>query len=190
VIVYDYRSDPILGPVLEYWTRKRGARSMPCKRDIDPTEIPPKLLPNLQILDVIDDGARFSFRLVGTASVQALGREYTGRGPEDLLSGDRLCLVLEIYRTVCRTKSPVFSRSRYHTANDRDIFTNRIYLPLSEDGINVHHILGVLEFESGLALDNGAWAASRLDPTEQSIVPIDMGGTVAGSTAPNCLYAS
>jgi hypothetical protein len=173
-MVYDYRGDPILGPMLEYWTRKRGARSMPSKRDIDPTEIPPKLLPNLQILDVIDDGARFRFRLVGTASVQALGQDYTWKGPEELLSGDRLSLVLEIYRTVCTTKAPVFSRSRYYTTNDRDIFTNRIYLPLSDDGTNVHHILGVLEFESGLALDAGAWAASRLDPAKHSIVPIDV----------------
>jgi hypothetical protein len=76
---YNYRDDPVLGPVLAYGVRKRGFRSMPRKCDIDATEIPPRLLPNLQLIDVIDGGARFRYRLVGTASVEAFGDDYTGK---------------------------------------------------------------------------------------------------------------
>jgi hypothetical protein len=121
-MAYNYQDDPILGPVLAYWLRKRGTSSMPRKRDIDPTEIDPKTLPNLQIIDVIDDGERFRYRLVGTALVEANGKDYTGRYPEELLSTDRANFVLNIYQTVCRLKCPLFSTNRYHTTKNLDLF--------------------------------------------------------------------
>src|ERR1051325_6866611 len=68
---YNYQSDPVLGPVLRYWFDKRGARLMPSRRDIDPVEIEPRLLPNLQITELVDGGARFRYRLAGTAIVEA-----------------------------------------------------------------------------------------------------------------------
>ena len=63
-MIYNYRNDPVLGVVLAYWDQKRGTRLMPCKRDIDPIEIPRRLLPNLQLIDVIDGGERFRYRFV------------------------------------------------------------------------------------------------------------------------------
>lgn len=171
---YDFRGDPILGPVLAYWARKRGSRLMPCKRDIDPVEIPSRLLPHLQIIEVIDAGARFRYRLVGGASVQAHGQDYTGKYPDEMLPDDRVRLVLKIYQTVYRTKSPLFSRSRYYSAKGWSLFANRVYMPLSDDEENVQHILGTIRFESGIALDSGTWSESRLDPSEQYIEPIEV----------------
>jgi len=78
-MIYNYCDDPVLAPVLAYWLQKRGARPMPRKGDIDPVELPPKLLPNIQIIEAIDGAARFPYRLVGTASVDAFGSDYTGR---------------------------------------------------------------------------------------------------------------
>ncbi len=51
---------------------------MPRRRDIDPTEIP-RLLPNLQITELIDGGARIRYRLTGTAIVNAYGADLTGK---------------------------------------------------------------------------------------------------------------
>jgi hypothetical protein len=147
---------------------------MPSKRDIDPTEIHPKILPNMQIIDVIDDGARFRYRLVGTALVQANGKDYTGQYPEELLSEDRASFVLNIYRTVCQSKGPLFTTNRYHTTKNIDLFTNRIYMPLSDDGMNVHYILGVLQFASGIGLDRGTWGEGKLDPAGQYMEPIEI----------------
>jgi PAS domain len=55
-MAFNYKDDPILGPAFVYWLRKCGTSSLPRKRDIDPTEIHPKILPNLQIIEVIGDG--------------------------------------------------------------------------------------------------------------------------------------
>jgi hypothetical protein len=113
-LAFNYHDDPVLGPALAYWLRQRGASSMPRKRDIDPTEISPKILPKMQIIDVLDGGARFRYRLVGTALVEANGRDYTGQYPEELLSEDRASFVLNIYRTVCKLKPTVHDQPVSH----------------------------------------------------------------------------
>jgi hypothetical protein len=179
-MTYDYRNDPILGPAFTYWAQKRGGRLMPCKRDIDPTELPRRLLPNLQIIEAIDGGARFRYRLVGTASVEAYGSDYTGCYPDEMFSDERLNFIQSIYRSVCELKTPLFTQNRYHTTKNVDVFANRIYMPLSAADDTVDFILGVLAFHTGGAVLNGAWReVARLDPLGQHIEPIDPGSAVA-----------
>ena len=174
-MTFNYRGDPVLGPALAYWTRKRDARSMPRKRDIDPTEIPVQLLPNFQILDVIDGGARFRYRLVGTASVDAYGQDYTGSYPDELFPDDRLNFIQTIYRMVCETKAPVFSRNKYHTPKNLEVFASRIYMPLSDNDLDVNFVRCILRFQSGNLVERGACGAgARLDPCEQYIEPIEI----------------
>lgn len=154
---YDYRDDPILGPALSYWMSKRGERSMPRKRDIDPTDIPPKILPNLQIIEVINGGARFRYRLIGTALVDAYGKDFSGLIVDELFPDGRLDFVQGLYRSVCSSKAPIFSRNKYHTPRNVDLFSTRIYMPLSEDDLAVQNILGVMRFEYGATVDEGLW---------------------------------
>ncbi|MBV9552829.1 MAG: PAS domain-containing protein [Alphaproteobacteria bacterium] len=173
-MTYDYRSDPVLGPVLAYWCEKRGPRAMPRKRDMDPTELAPKLLPNLQIIEVLDGGARFRYRLVGTASVDAYGSDYTGLCPDELFADDRVVFIQDIYRSVCRLQVPLFTQNRYHTPKNVDVFAYRVYMPLSSDGSVVDFIFGVLSFQTGGTALEAAWReVARLDPTGQYIEPID-----------------
>jgi hypothetical protein len=174
-MVYNYRDDPILGPALAYWTRKRGSRAMPGRRDIDPTEIPPRILPNLQLIDVLNGGARFRYRLVGTALVDAYGRDFTGAYPDELFPDDRLKFIQGIYQTVCRSKAPLFTHNKYHTPKNVDLLALRVYLPLSDDDTEVHHILGTLRFEYDLGLGCGSWGdGAKIDPSAQYIETIDI----------------
>lgn len=173
-MIYNYRDDPVLGPALAYWTLKRGTNAMPGKRDIDPIELPRKLLPNIQIIEIVEGGARFRYRLVGTASVAAFGSDYTGRYVDEMFSDDRLNFIRHIYSTVHTTKIPLFSLNRYHTPKNIDLFAYRIYMPLSEDGNVASHILGVLRFESGSEADAGWREGARLDPEGQHIEPIEL----------------
>ena len=167
-MIYNYRGDPVLGPILAFWTDKRGSRSMPRKCDIDPTEIPRRILPNLQLIDVIDGGARFRYRLVGTALVDAYGKDFTGAYPDELFPDDRLSFIQKIYRTVCKSKAPLFTHNKYHTPKSIDLLAIRLYLPLSDDDTDVHHILGTLRFEHDVALDSGLWGAgATIDPSAQ-----------------------
>ena len=169
----NYHDDPVLGSVLAFWVRKRGARSMPSKRDMDPTEIPPKHLPNLQIIDVLDGGKSFRFRLVGTALVQAYGKDYTGKLTDELLDPEITRAMHEMYETVCSTKVPLFARHKYQTSTNIDLVTKRIYMPLSDDGVEVHHILGVFRLQFGVYSEGGRWGGARLDSTDQHVEPIN-----------------
>jgi DNA-binding NarL/FixJ family response regulator len=147
VPAFDFRVDPILREALAYWEAKHGARTMPRRRDIDPAELPKHLLPQLQLIDVVDGGRRFHFRLVGTAIVEEFGREYTGKYTDDLIAAQYVDALHACYRLAIETHRPVFVRSRYSTSREMDVTANRLLMPLSEDGEQVSMILCALTFE-------------------------------------------
>lgn len=143
----DYRSFPILVQALEYWRSRRGERSMPRRADIDPVAIP-RLLPYLRITEVVEGGKRFRYRLVGTEVVEKHGWDYTGSYLDEVLKGDHLAIVASGYRTVIRERRPAFVRSRYITPRQVEMVSNRVLMPLSEDGVEVNMILAAFTFQS------------------------------------------
>jgi hypothetical protein len=169
---YDYRADPILGSVLTYWRAKRGSRSMPARRDIDPVEMP-TLLPNLQLIDVVD--SRYRYRLVGSELVYTYGRDYTHQYADQFFEGSRAKSIIEVYDIVRDARQAVFMRSRYQTARDAELIANRLYLPLSADDRDVNMILGALtfEFDAGAPIA-GAWGEdARLAGSHVEMVDAD-----------------
>ena len=174
-MIDNYRDDPILGPALAYWIEKRGNRLMPSRRDIDPTEIPRKILPNLQLIDVVDGGARFRYRLIGTATVEAYGRDFTGLHPDEVFPPDLRDFIHDIFGTVCRSKAPLYLRNGYITAKDLKLFSKRIYMPLSDNNAEVTHIFAVLRFEySSSANVRAQVEGETFDPSATYIEPIDI----------------
>ena len=141
---YDYRADPILGGALAYWRQKRNGRTMPSRRDIDPSEIP-KLLPHLQLIDIVRD--RFRYRLIGTALVDAYGKNYTGQFVDEFFDKSRSQFITEIYNSIVAARQPGFLRSRYVTAKGISLIANRLYMPLFDDNRDLNMILGAATFE-------------------------------------------
>jgi len=160
--------DPILEGALAYWRRLAAGGRLPRRRDIDPSQIP-RLLPHLQLIDVVDAGARFRYRLVGTALVAAFGKEYTGKYLDELFAGDRLANASRVYSIVCSRQRPVFLRNRYSTTRDLQMIANRLYMPLSDDGASVNVIFGVLTFEWGCSAAIGMWGDAQLDTTTATL---------------------
>src|SRR5690349_9111742 len=78
---------PLIAALLDYWEVKRDGRPMPDRRDIDPAELPPKLLPHLLLGETLDGGTRWRYRLVGTEIVRRLGFDPTGKYIDDVLGG-------------------------------------------------------------------------------------------------------
>ncbi|MBV9828470.1 MAG: PAS domain-containing protein [Alphaproteobacteria bacterium] len=166
---FDFRGDPVLSAALEYWRRKRGARTMPARRDIDPIDMPAEILPYLQIIEVLEDGRRFRYRLIGTALVEAFGSDYSGTYPEEVLSPARADFIEQVYRRVHETKRPLFSRNKYVMQdNPSALMANRVYLPLSNDEVTVNFILGALSFDYRYFNRlHGAWGGAVLDDSVQ-----------------------
>jgi hypothetical protein len=169
---YDYRADPILAEALAYWQRKRGSRSMPPRRDIDPVEIP-KLLPHIELVQIMPDG-RSRFRLVGTLLVKAFGRDYTRRYADELFDGPRGETIVAQHRTVCVAGHPIFTRSRYLTEKRTDLIANRLSLPLSDNDLDVNMILAVLTLQHGTAPIAGEWGAAHVTATDIEMVDLEL----------------
>lgn len=84
-----------------YWDRKRGARAMPVRSDIDPLELRGHL-GSLVLVDVLPGMTDFRMRLIGTTITAAYGRDSTGKLLSSLKSADpewwRFCD--DLYRAV------------------------------------------------------------------------------------------
>lgn len=90
--------DPILTALFDHWNGRRCGRVMPDGRDIDPTEMPPALLPHVVLCDLIGAAERVRFRLIGTAIVERVGNDHTGLFIDEVMTGQHLDYVLALLR--------------------------------------------------------------------------------------------
>lgn len=135
-------NDPVLTALHSYWDHQRRGRTVPDRRDIDPVDIGPGLLPNVALVDVVDGGARFRNRLVGTAIVERWGFETTGRFLDEIMSESSYReFIHELYRDACRFRAPVYSVSLFRWDVGTHMVTRRLYLPLTHGGGDITMIL-------------------------------------------------
>ncbi len=146
-------ADQILSEVHAYWQSLLKGRAMPARTDLDPTDIP-HLLPHLMLTDVLPDG-RYRYRLVGTEVERRFGAPMTGRTLEELMFGDYLAYLTEVYRRVVVEKRPLYTSSRYGDAQGATpLYTRRLTLPLSDDGERVNMVLSAQVFRRAGAYDD------------------------------------
>jgi hypothetical protein len=141
----------LVADLVEYWDRKRAGRVGPRRAEIDPTEIK-KHLSHLIMVDVIDGGKDFRFRLIGTRIVEGLGHDNTGKRFSEAF-GDRpevLAQFISLFMLVVDRKAPVFGRGRlFWVPEVRYRRYSAGSMPLSEDGTSVSIILSEMFVEYG-----------------------------------------
>lgn len=126
--------------VFEYWESCRGTRAMPARADIDPVDIP-KLLPHIGLIDVLDGGQRFYYRLVGTNMNRVFGTDFTGTYLFERKSGSYAYFLQDLYRRAVSGPSAVFSETDFGYEDRRHLWIERLVLPLSDDGRQVNMLL-------------------------------------------------
>ncbi len=156
-------ASPILRDGLDYWQSKRGPSGLPGRRDLDPTEIP-RLLPYVELSEVVEGGADFRFRLVGSHLVDTDDINPTGKTFSAFFRNPTYARYqLALYRWVVRHKRPLYSGSRIPLpARGHSVLTERLYLPLCGDGQRVDLVLNFQVCE-GVA-DAGLALEDALDP--------------------------
>jgi hypothetical protein len=136
--------------LLDYWLAKRGARAFPARCDIDPVELPPRMLPNIAIVSVERSGNeddRFSYRLVGTNVVWHFGADVTGRSFEDIfLTPDDLRAERAHYAHVLKYREIHFVSARLNVPGREFLSSTRMLLPLASDGQTIDMILSLSDF--------------------------------------------
>jgi hypothetical protein len=132
----------------DYWQSKSAAGALPNRDSIDPTEIIVHL-PWLFMADVVEGGADYRYRLIGTSVVSANYRDVTGHSFRELYGADATKLegARLGFDRACSTRAPAYTRGRAFWRPDwtYDRF-EAAFLPLSSDGSTVDIILGEIAY--------------------------------------------
>lgn len=137
---------PVLGALLEYWQGKCNDGALPQRRDIDPLEMGPALLPHLVLTDLFDRGTRPRFRLVGTNVVRRLGFDPTGRYLAGEVTGGWSDFLGALHRLVYCERAPVEGESEFVWEPGRRFGIHHLLLPLAQDGPDPAIALACLVF--------------------------------------------
>lgn len=147
----DAPEHPGIAQLVEYWEMKRGDRAMPDRADIIPGEIA-SLLRHLIICEVVDGGADFRTRIFGTALVELVGEERTGKllsefGAQSSIPTrpervrDRW---FEIARRVHALGRPVFISGRMINSARPYIAWHAVACPLTAGGTTIEQVVGAM----------------------------------------------
>ncbi len=133
---------PSLQALWQFWDRLRGARAMPRADEIDAFVLRP-WLGHIVLLDVVDDGCEFRYRVYGSLVAEQFGFDLTGR-----LVGDCEPMIgpqpLAEYRRVASVGRPE-AVARMSPAKRDFLKMDKLALPLARaDGGPVTRILCAL----------------------------------------------
>lgn len=126
--------------LLAHWTNLKGDQVLPRKQQIDALEMQPAL-GYIALLDIVDGGADFRYRLFGSLIAQASGYDMTGR----LLSVHRASsYIVDFYRTCYRAillrPEPLATVHAPPSAESSTIWS-RLILPFSDQPKQVDRLL-------------------------------------------------
>ena len=135
-----------------YWLTKRGGRPMPRRSDLDPTEIPPRLLPGITLVNVVPDHRRYVYRLVGTMEAEVRGYDPTGKSVGEAYFGENAEDATECYDRVVDTQAPILDPLPFLERKRGYRGAESLFLPLSNDGFAVNMILVFFDPEAVVKL--------------------------------------
>jgi hypothetical protein len=123
-----------------YWLEKRGQRLMPARADLDPADIK-DLLPQIILARIEHEPLRIKYAVIGTASADAAGFDYTGRYLDELHFDSEIDTDwTAIYQELVREKKPIAGTCLFKTATLERPYRVAVF-PLSNDGSRVDHAI-------------------------------------------------
>ena len=127
----------------DYWQHKRGGRAMPARADISPAELK-EHLGWVMILDVLPGARDFRYRLIGTLVTQYFSADATGKTVMEAFEPNGVAVakaVNSVFRKCARDKVVMRTAGNANWLSEGMEEFEAIYLPLSDDGETVTHIL-------------------------------------------------
>lgn len=126
--------------VLHYWQEKKGARPFPARSDLNPREMT-KFLSCVQIYDVVACDT-FRARLLGTAVVNAMGKDLTGTTISPTSEHPVARRLFGALQRAMEMRAPVLVTSTKaaakHAVNQE---METLIAPLSDDGQHINQLL-------------------------------------------------
>lgn len=128
--------------VLSYWEAKRGAKFAPIwRQEFWLEELSPKIVPNLSVVDVIEDGKNYRYRFWGSGNVSRKGYDMTGKLLTETPTERSIPTGYLHFGWIIKNRSPLVSHFNPHFLlhGYPNLVTYRF--PLSSDGETVDKIV-------------------------------------------------
>ncbi len=148
---------PTLAFLKDYWLRCRGARAMPSRADINPSDMK-EHLGWVLLMDVLPGADDFRFRTVGTRVAEYFLQDATGTTVKEAFGrygADTVNAVLATHRKVAREGVVLRVHGGAGLFGRAFLDFDAVYMPLSVDGTTVNMIL------SGFTFDRSALLTAR-----------------------------
>jgi hypothetical protein len=145
---------PVLRFLKDYWDRKRGARAMPSRADIRPSEMK-EHLGWVILQDVIGDSEDFRYRTIGSRVTQYFLGDSTGKTVSETFApfGEAAVNgVLAVHRKCARDRVVLRSHGGAGWLGRSFLDFDALYLPLSDDGVRANMILSAFTFDQAALL--------------------------------------
>ncbi|MBL8706790.1 MAG: PAS domain-containing protein [Rhodospirillales bacterium] len=116
------------------WDSKRRGRTLPARADFEHAELAP-WFGNLILLDVLEGGKDFHYRLFGVTLAEEAGFDMTGRKLTDYPITSNLPHFFSVFTEIIKRRSPALSEHDPAVPNVRR--RRRLILPLGRNGETV-----------------------------------------------------
>lgn len=126
--------------LLQQWEARRNGRFCPAWADFPVVDLR-HWLGSLNLLDVVDEGADFRFRVYGTRMAEMMGHELTGKLVSELPEPRLVEASLHLYRTVLERRAPQFAFHQAPRGASRG-FWLRLVMPLASSGDRIDRLMG------------------------------------------------
>ena len=133
---------PALSGLFAYWLTKCRDGALPSRRDIDPLEMK-AWLGRISLLEIVDHGADFRFRLHGSTLVQGVGIDMTGRMLSEARPVELRDVAMAQYREVYHRRAPLLVVGSWVLPRPHAV-SDRLILPLSETADEVTMLLSAV----------------------------------------------
>ncbi len=126
--------------LMDYWQRLRQADGLPRATAIDPVEMRPAL-GNVMLLDVLDGGTDFRYRLYGSKIAERAGFDMTGKRVSDIGTSTAVATFFTyVYQAVLKRREPIYTEHRPPAAI-RVTKWYRLILPLGDADGAINRLL-------------------------------------------------
>jgi hypothetical protein len=142
-------SKPALAFLKDYWDRKRGARPMPSRADINPAELKQHIRA-VVLVDALPDYADFRYRMIGTDVTEHMLSDATGKTVREAMGRFGAAEAegaVAAYAHMASNRLIMRLHGSAAWLNHPHLDFDTIHLPLSDDGEHVNMIISAVVFE-------------------------------------------